>query len=172
MSRACVVAACTKKGRKSTCCGQTLCEDHAKSVFSHACPRSAELLSMTKKQAKAFLAQEKDLRTQVILTANDHQQLRVHLFKFDTGHDLRGGRMAERGAGDIIGYAQEDGLFIAMETKNSHSDHCSCAPCEEQRKWGRAVEIAGGVYVGNVRDLQSALYGLRLGLARARGRPS
>src|SRR3954468_7705284 len=48
---------------RSVCCGQRLCDG---CTLTHPCPRAAELLAMTKSQARDFLSQEDSLTTAIV----------------------------------------------------------------------------------------------------------
>lgn len=85
----------------------------------------------------------------------------------------RGGFKANDGArsvGDVTAIARDPrGLHVEVELKGSHKDGCGCDSCAAQR--ARAERInAYGLYVGPVRTVAQAVDGVRLGLARARGR--
>lgn len=172
--RGCEVAGCgVRPASKSGClCGMRICAAHAVSSSAHACPRQAAILAMTPADVRAWKAahaREANLRGKVVAGVNASGLAHV------TAVDPAGGNLTEAGFPDITGRAPPDGRAVGIETKNSHAagerqkGDCACASCRGQREWAAAFEADGGAYVGGVRDLQSALDGLRLALARARG---
>jgi len=170
MTRGCSIANCQRRpARKAVCCGQRLCEEHAASVKAHACPKAAELLSVDPRRWCAANAPEQRLATALVERLNVIPG--IHVTALDCGGARqRNGQRPERGMGDVIGWAAPDGIFLALETKNSHQDGCGCDSCITQRAWGARLVAAGGVYVGGVRSVDQGIDGVRMGLARTRGR--
>lgn len=155
-----------------------LCQTHAESGAAHDCPEQKRLLEIasdpTKLKAwKLANAPEEAMRTQIILALNLLPD--VHVTAVDSGH--KGGNgLTEPGFADIVGRSRPDGIFIAVESKNSHAagerqkGECACKSCKAQRAWGASVVEDGGVYVAGVRTVAQAVDGVRIGLARARAK--
>jgi len=78
---------------------------------------------------------------------------------------------ARSGVPDVIGWSRHGGIFVAVETKRAHPDQHDCPSCNAQRDFGERLVADGGVYVGGVRNVQQAVDGVRMGLARRRGVP-
>jgi hypothetical protein len=153
--------------KKSVCCGQRLCDEHAESAKAHRCPRAAELLAADPKRWRAANEPEQQLATALVERLNLVPG--VHVTAIDSGGARqRNGQRPEPGMSDIIGWAAPEGIFIGVETKNTHKDSCSCDSCAVQRAWGARLVAAGGVYVAGIRSVQAGVDGVRFALARRR----
>ncbi len=168
MTRGCSI--CQRApAKKATCCGQRLCADHE---TSHDCPRAAELTAIASdpKRRRAWLAERKHedaLTTDVIDALNKVPGVRVRRTK-----RRQGARSSDDldGVLDVAGHAAPDGIAIYVEMKKDHADGCGCPSCAGQRDFGKQAAAAGCVVVLNVRSVAAAVDGVRMGLARARGR--
>jgi hypothetical protein len=166
MIRGCAI--CQRSpAKKAVCCGQKLCEEHE---VAHPCPHAAELLAMTPKDVArwrkenapetAFTTQVRDALNLLpgVTVWRTKRQPKAHQ-KDDTTSVL-----------DLSGFAAPDGVAIFVETKKDHKDDCRCVTCEDQRDFAARAAAAGCVVVTGVRTVQQAIDGVRMGLARARGR--
>ena len=62
------------------------------------------------------------------------------------------------------------GCMAAHIAAHDTRSECGCDSCAAQREWGALLVASGGVYVADVRNVQQAVDGVRMGLARARAK--
>lgn len=174
MTRGCSIPSCQRTpAKKAVCCGMKLCETHAETAAAHSCPRAAELRRIAAdpkllREWRAQNAPEQQLATALVERLNLISG--VHVTAIDSGGARqRNGQRPEPGMSDVIGWAAPEGIFIGVETKNTHKDDCGCDSCTAQRAWGARLRAAGGVYVDRVRSVNQGVDGVRFGLARRRG---
>lgn len=149
---------------KAVCCGQRLC---ATCLNKHPCPRAAELLAMTKEQAREFLSREDALQVGVVEALNRDAEIEMAWQSRKRG-GIRANDAA-RAVADVTAVAR-GGIHVEVELKGSHKDDCPCRSCAAQRDRAERIRAVGGVYVGPVRSVREALDGVKMQLAHARGR--
>lgn len=172
MTRGCTICQCSP-AKKAVCCGIKLCEEHASSVKAHNCPRAAELDRVASnprllREWRAANEPEQALTIQVLVAVRALADIEEAW-----QGKKRGVRESDLAPGlpDVCAIARGDARFVGVETKRNHKAGCICPSCEAQRDFGMRLVANGGVYVNDVRSVQAAVEGVRMGLARARGRP-
>lgn len=169
MTRGCSLATCQRASTgRCPWCKLRFCAEHE---LRHDCPpqqaiaRAADDPTL-KRRALAERAPEETLTTQVIAAL---QSTVPGLWRRTKRR--QGNRSSDDADGvlDIEGIAAPDGIHCEVETKNDHRDGCACRPCASQRDRAEQVRGAGGVAVLGVRDVQAAVDGVRMELARKRG---
>lgn len=165
MKRGCDTPTCQRPATKAKCCSARLCDA---CIDTHRHPELDAIAMDPKRLAqwRAENAPEQRLTADVVDALNQVPGL----FAWRTKLGRRGGNNEMSGVLDVSGVAAPDGRAFYVETKKVHPDACTCPSCVDQRDFAARVNGAGGVAVLGARTVSQAVDGVRMGLARARGK--